>query len=88
MVVEPFRTDFAGRSLTQSAQPVADYADTAGRRRKDHDTAHGTQQDVPSLGGIDPTANKLTGWCGCGESSVRPCCCCRIEGSAITWGGT
>ncbi len=49
MVVEPggFRTDFAGRSLTQSAQPIADYAETAGKRRKEHDTVHGTQQGDP-----------------------------------------
>jgi NAD(P)-dependent dehydrogenase (short-subunit alcohol dehydrogenase family) len=40
-VVEPggFRTDFAGRSLQQSRDAIADYADTAGRRRKEHDTA-------------------------------------------------
>jgi len=50
MTVEPggFRTDFAGRSLTQSAQPIADYADTAGKRRKEHDTAHGTQPGDPA----------------------------------------
>jgi NAD(P)-dependent dehydrogenase (short-subunit alcohol dehydrogenase family) len=50
MVVEPggFRTDFAGRSLTQAAEPIADYADTAGRRRKEHDTAHGTQAGDPA----------------------------------------
>jgi NAD(P)-dependent dehydrogenase (short-subunit alcohol dehydrogenase family) len=50
MVVEPggFRTDFAGRSLTQSAVPIADYADTAGRRRKEHDTAHGRQPGDPA----------------------------------------
>ena len=50
MVVEPggFRTDFAGRSLTQAAEPIADYADTAGRRRKEHDTVHGTQQGDPA----------------------------------------
>jgi NAD(P)-dependent dehydrogenase (short-subunit alcohol dehydrogenase family) len=49
MVVEPggFRTDFAGRSLQQSAEAIADYADTAGRRRKEHDTAHGTQPGDP-----------------------------------------
>ncbi|WP_432524484.1 oxidoreductase [Kineococcus sp. SYSU DK006] len=49
VVVEPggFRTDFAGRSLTQSAQPIADYADTAGKRRKEHDTAHGNQPGDP-----------------------------------------
>ncbi|WP_111768766.1 oxidoreductase [Nakamurella deserti] len=50
MVVEPggFRTDFAGRSLTQSKHPIDDYADTAGRRRKEHDTVHGTQQGDPA----------------------------------------
>jgi NAD(P)-dependent dehydrogenase (short-subunit alcohol dehydrogenase family) len=49
MVVEPggFRTDFAGRSLEQSAHPIADYADTAGRRRKENDTVHGTQAGDP-----------------------------------------
>jgi NAD(P)-dependent dehydrogenase (short-subunit alcohol dehydrogenase family) len=49
-VVEPggFRTDFAGRSLTQSAEAIADYADTAGKRRKEHDTVHGTQQGDPN----------------------------------------
>jgi len=47
--IEPggFRTDFAGRSLTQSATPIGDYADTAGKRRKEHDTAHGTQPGDP-----------------------------------------
>jgi NAD(P)-dependent dehydrogenase (short-subunit alcohol dehydrogenase family) len=50
MVVEPggFRTDFAGRSLTQSAVPIADYADTAGKRRKEQDTVHGTQPGDPA----------------------------------------
>ncbi|GAA4989224.1 oxidoreductase [Kineococcus glutinatus] len=43
-----FRTDFAGRSLTQSAEAIADYADTAGRRRKENDTAHGTQPGDPA----------------------------------------
>lgn len=49
MVLEPgaFRTDFAGRSLAQSATVIDDYADTAGRRRKEHDTTHGTQQGDP-----------------------------------------
>ncbi|QHC67848.1 SDR family NAD(P)-dependent oxidoreductase [Rathayibacter sp. VKM Ac-2759] len=48
--VEPggFRTDFAGRSLTQSSQPIADYADTAGKRRKENDTVHGTQAGDPA----------------------------------------
>ena len=50
LVVEPggFRTDFAGRSLTQAAEPIADYADTAGKRRKEHDTMHGTQPGDPA----------------------------------------
>jgi NAD(P)-dependent dehydrogenase (short-subunit alcohol dehydrogenase family) len=50
MVVEPggFRTDFSGRSLTQAAQPIADYADTAGKRRKEHSTVHGTQKGDPA----------------------------------------
>jgi NAD(P)-dependent dehydrogenase (short-subunit alcohol dehydrogenase family) len=47
--IEPggFRTDFAGRSLTQSATAIGDYADTAGKRRKEHDTAHGNQPGDP-----------------------------------------
>ena len=50
MAVEPgaFRTDFAGRSLTQSAEAIGDYAETAGKRRKEHDTAHGTQPGDPA----------------------------------------
>ncbi len=49
IVVEPggFRTDFGGRSLKQSPEPIDDYAETAGKRRKENDTAH------PSRGG-DP----------------------------------
>lgn len=49
-VVEPgaFRTDFAGRSLTQSSTVIDDYADTAGTRRKERDTAHGTQPGDPA----------------------------------------
>ena len=49
-VVEPgaFRTDFAGRSLTQSRTVIEDYAETAGKRRKEHDTAHGTQPGDPA----------------------------------------
>jgi NAD(P)-dependent dehydrogenase (short-subunit alcohol dehydrogenase family) len=48
--VEPgaFRTDFAGRSLTQSTTVIDDYADTAGKRRKEHDTVHGTQPGDPA----------------------------------------
>ena len=53
MVVEPggFRTDFAGRSLQQSREAIADYADTAGRRRKENDTkTHGNQPGDPARG--------------------------------------
>ncbi len=50
MVVEPgaFRTDFSGRSLTQSAVPIDDYADTAGRRRRENDPTDGTQPGDPA----------------------------------------
>ena len=48
--VEPgaFRTDFAGRSLTQSAAVIDDYADTAGQRRKENDTMDGNQAGDPA----------------------------------------
>jgi NAD(P)-dependent dehydrogenase (short-subunit alcohol dehydrogenase family) len=49
--VEPggFRTDFAGRSLQQSREAFADYAETAGRRRIENDTAtHGNQPGDPA----------------------------------------
>jgi NAD(P)-dependent dehydrogenase (short-subunit alcohol dehydrogenase family) len=50
IVVEPgaFRTDFSGRSLQQSAEAIDDYADTAGRRRKENDASHGTQPGDPA----------------------------------------
>ena len=49
-VIEPgaFRTDFAGRSLTQSAAPIEDYAETAGKRRKENDTMDGNQPGDPA----------------------------------------
>jgi NAD(P)-dependent dehydrogenase (short-subunit alcohol dehydrogenase family) len=52
-VVEPgaFRTDFAGRSLTQSATVIDDYAETAGTRRKEHDTMDGNQPGDPFMAG-------------------------------------
>ena len=52
-VVEPgaFRTDFAGRSLVQSATVIEDYAQTAGKRRKENDTMHGTQPGDPAKAG-------------------------------------
>ncbi|MET3808663.1 NAD(P)-dependent dehydrogenase (short-subunit alcohol dehydrogenase family) [Nakamurella sp. UYEF19] len=50
IVVEPggFRTDFAGRSLQQSPGSIADYAETAGPRRKENDRVHGTQPGDPA----------------------------------------
>ncbi|MFJ6002771.1 oxidoreductase [Arthrobacter sp. NPDC092385] len=50
MVVEPggFRTDFSGRSLQQSVEAIGDYAETAGKRRKENDTTHGTQPGDPA----------------------------------------
>lgn len=52
MVVEPgaFRTDFAGRSLTQSSTAIADYEQTAGQRRIGKDKTHGTQPGDPEKG--------------------------------------
>jgi NAD(P)-dependent dehydrogenase (short-subunit alcohol dehydrogenase family) len=52
-IVEPgaFRTDFAGRSLVQSATVIDDYAGTAGRRRKENDTMHGNQPGDPAKAG-------------------------------------
>jgi len=52
-VVEPgaFCTDFAGRSLIQSATVIDDYAATAGRRRKENDTMHGNQSGDPAKAG-------------------------------------
>src|SRR3954452_12352633 len=49
VAVEPggFRTDFARRSLQQSATMIDDYPETAGKRRKEHDTAHGPQPGDP-----------------------------------------
>jgi len=49
-VVEPgaFRTDFAGRSLVQSATVIDDYAGTAGQRRKENDSMDGNQAGDPA----------------------------------------
>jgi NAD(P)-dependent dehydrogenase (short-subunit alcohol dehydrogenase family) len=50
VVVEPgaFRTEFAGRSITESSTVIHDYSTTAGKRRKQHDTAHGSQPGDPA----------------------------------------
>lgn len=54
MVVDPggFRTDFAGRSLKQAQANIADYAQTAGLRRKENDTSHGKQPGDPDRGAL------------------------------------
>lgn len=53
MVVEPgaFRTDFAGRSIKESAAVIDDYAQTAGLRRKGNDHSSGTQPGDPKKAG-------------------------------------
>ncbi|MES2171464.1 MAG: short-chain dehydrogenase/reductase, partial [Actinomycetota bacterium] len=50
IVVEPsgFRTDFAGRSLAQAVTPIADYADTAGKRRRQPGTTERPQAGDPA----------------------------------------
>ena len=54
MVVEPgaFRTAFAGDNLTQVPNPIADYAQTAGQRRKEFDTWDGTQPGDPARAAV------------------------------------
>ena len=50
MVIEPgaFRTDFSGRSLTESSHRIDDYADTLGSRRKENDKTHGHEPGDPA----------------------------------------
>jgi len=43
----PFRTDWAGRSLIQTPNRIADYADTAGKRMQNTAQSSGTQQGDP-----------------------------------------
>lgn len=52
MAVEPgaFRTEFSGRSLGQSTAVIDDYSATAGMRRKEKDTSHGTEPGDPHKG--------------------------------------
>lgn len=44
----PFRTDWAGRSLRQTPNRIADYADTAGKRMDDTRGVSGTQAGDPA----------------------------------------
>jgi hypothetical protein len=69
-LVGAFRTDLAGRSLTQSTTVIDDYADTAGKRRKENDRAHGTlpgdptkaaQAILAAVGADEPPAFLLLG---------------------------
>jgi NAD(P)-dependent dehydrogenase (short-subunit alcohol dehydrogenase family) len=46
----PFRTDWAGRSIIESATVIADYADTAGKRRAETHGRSGTQAGDPARG--------------------------------------
>ena len=50
MLVEPgpFRTDWAGRSLKQSPNVIADYAETAGKRRREIPVYSGKQPGDPA----------------------------------------
>jgi NAD(P)-dependent dehydrogenase (short-subunit alcohol dehydrogenase family) len=50
MIVEPgpFRTDWAGRSIQQSAQEIKDYADTAGMRKRTITGYSGRQPGDPA----------------------------------------
>ena len=50
MIVEPsgFRTDWAGRSANESAQQIADYAATAGEKRRQLRTVSGKQPGDPA----------------------------------------
>jgi NAD(P)-dependent dehydrogenase (short-subunit alcohol dehydrogenase family) len=52
IVVEPgeFRTDFSGRSLKQVPTAIADYVETAGRRRIENDKTDGHQRGDPARG--------------------------------------
>lgn len=52
VVVEPgqFRTDFYGRSLTQSSKVIDDYAETAGRRRIENAPQENNQIGDPARG--------------------------------------
>lgn len=49
VIVEPsaFRTDFAGRSISDASQPIDDYAETAGKQRTISASRHGKQAGDP-----------------------------------------
>ena len=45
-----FRTDLAGRSLVQPETPIADYVETAGKRRKEHRAGSRHAARIPGAG--------------------------------------
>jgi NAD(P)-dependent dehydrogenase (short-subunit alcohol dehydrogenase family) len=47
----PFRTDWAGRSLRQTPNRIADYAESAGKRLAGTKEMHGTQAGDPVRAG-------------------------------------
>ena len=49
LIIEPgaFRTDWAGRSMSESATEIADYAETAGKRRQSTRAGSGAQPGDP-----------------------------------------
>lgn len=60
-----FRTDLAGRSLVQPETPIADYVETAGKRRKEHRAGHGMQPGYPARAAaalIDALRAALDAW--------------------------
>lgn len=72
IVVEPgpFRTDWAGRSIQQSATRIGDYNETAGERRKQTEARSGNQPGDPvraaeaiitAVGSADPPAHLVLG---------------------------
>lgn len=77
VVVEPgaFRTDFSGRSITESSTVIDDYADTAGKRRKRHDRTDGTNPGTRRRPRRHPSAPSA-------PSSRRHCSCSATTPSA------
>ena len=60
-----FRTDLAGRSLVQPETPIADYVETAGKRRKEPRAGHGMQPGYPARAAaalIDALRAALDAW--------------------------
>ncbi len=70
-----FRTDLAGRSLVQPETPIADYVETAGKRRKEHRAGHGMQPGYPARAAaalIDALRAALDAWEDAAAASTSP----------------